>query len=296
MIKKNNLLLAFLFLNHFLFSQTLKDQFPADSPIDVIENLGDYIPLDTIFKNESGKGIVLKDLFEKKIPTILTLNYFECPMLCTLVLNGLAESIEKLTLNAGEEYQIITIDINPNESTAFANQKKRNYIAGYNLQNIKSDWHFLTGDQENIKKIADSIGFIYYYDEDRDEYMHPAAISVLSPEGKISRYLYGIQFLEKDLKLSLLEAGEGKIGSTLDKIILYCYHYDPYKNTVQLSLFDDCSQLNISYSNTRFNDNFNTQPEEKISLTFIMDYLGFFGYEQSTDLFFKEPGSMNYGL
>ena len=103
-----------------------------------------------------------------------------------------------------------------------------------NLQNIKSDWHFLTGDQESIKKIADSIGFIYYYDEDRDEYMHPAAISVLSPEGKISRYLYGIQFLEKDLKLSLLEAGEGKIGSTLDKIILYCYHYDPYKNTYTL--------------------------------------------------------------
>ena len=150
MIKKNNLLLVFLFLNHFLFSQTLKDQFPADSPIDVIENLGDYIPLDTVFKNEFGKKIVLKDLFEKKIPTILTLNYFECPMLCTLVLNGLAESIEKLTLNAGEEYQIITIDINPNESTAFVNQKKRNYIAGYNLQNIKSDWHFLTGDQESI--------------------------------------------------------------------------------------------------------------------------------------------------
>ena len=234
MIKKNNLLLVFLFLNHFLFSQTLKNQFPADSPIDVIENLGDYIPLDAIFKDESGKEIVLKDLFEKKIPTILTLNYFECPMLCTLVLNGLAESIEKLTLNAGDEYQIITIDINPNETTAFANQKKRNYIAGYNLQNIKNDWHFLTGDQENIQKIADSIGFIYYYDEDRDEYMHPAAISVLGPEGKISRYLYGIQFLEKDLKLSLLEAGEGKIGSTLDKIILYCYHYDPYKNTYTL--------------------------------------------------------------
>ena len=123
MIKKNNLLLVFLFLNHLLFSQTLKEQFPADSPIDVIEQLGDYIPLDTIFIDGSGETVTLKDLFQKNIPTILTLNYFECPMLCTLVLNGLAESIEKLTLNAGEEYQIITIDINPNESTAFANQK-----------------------------------------------------------------------------------------------------------------------------------------------------------------------------
>jgi protein SCO1/2 len=234
MIKKNNLLLVFLFLNHLLFSQTLKEQFPADSPIDVIEQLGDYIPLDTIFIDGSGETVTLKDLFQKNIPTILTLNYFECPMLCTLVLNGLAESIEKLTLNAGEEYQIITIDINPNESTAFANQKKKNYIAGYNLKNIKNNWHFLTGDQESIKKVADSIGFIYYYDKDRDEYMHPAAISVLSPEGKISRYLYGVQFLEKDLKLSLLEAGEGKIGSTLDKIILSCYTYNPYKNTYTL--------------------------------------------------------------
>ena len=234
MIKKNSLLLVFLFLIHLLFSQTLKEQPPTDYPIDVIEQLGDYIPLDTVFINESGEEIVLKDLFQKNIPTILTLNYFECPMLCTLVLNGLAESIEKLTLNPGEEYQVITIDINPNESTAFANQKKKNYIAGYNLKNIKNDWHFLTGEQESIKKIADSIGFIYYYDEDRDEYMHPAAISVLDPEGKISRYLYGIQFLAKDLKLSLLEAGQGKIGSTLDKIILYCYHYDPYKNTYTL--------------------------------------------------------------
>ena len=234
MIKKNSLLLVFLFLIHLLFSQTLNEQPPTDYPIDVIEQLGDYIPLDTVFINESGEEIVLKDLFQKNIPTILTLNYFECPMLCTLVLNGLAESIEKLTLNPGEEYQVITIDINPNESTAFANQKKKNYIAGYNLKNIKNDWHFLTGEQENIKKIADSIGFIYYYDEDRDEYMHPAAISVLDPEGKISRYLYGIQFLAKDLKLSLLEAGQGKIGSTLDKIILYCYHYDPYKNTYTL--------------------------------------------------------------
>ena len=171
MIKRNNLLLVFLFSSHFLFSQTLKEETPTDSPIDVIEQLGNYIPLDTTFINES---------------------------------------------------------------TAFANQKKKNYIAGYNLKNVKNDWHFLTGDQENIKKIADSIGFIYYYDEDRDEYMHPAAISVLSPEGKISRYLYGIQFLAKDLKLSLLEAGEGKIGSTLDKIVLYCYHYDPYKNTYTL--------------------------------------------------------------
>ena len=231
-MKRNSIVLSLvLFSFSFLHAQTLKKEFPSEQKIDVIENLGAYIPLDTIFINENGNEVQLRSLFNKEIPTVLTLNYFECPMLCTLVLNGLAESLKNLTLNAGDDFQVITIDINPNEKTLFANQKKKNYIKGFGLENMKNDWHFLTGDQESIKKIADSIGYIYYYDEQRDEYMHPAAITLLSSEGKISRYLYGIEYLVKDLKLGILEASEGKIGSTLDKIILYCYHYDPYKNT-----------------------------------------------------------------
>ena len=221
----------FIFSFCFLHAQTLKKDFPSEQKIDVIENLGSYIPLDTVFIDENGNEVELGSFFKKEIPTVLTLNYFECPMLCTLVLNGLAESLKNLTLNAGDDFQVITIDINPNEKTIFANQKKKNYIKGFGLENIKNDWHFLTGNQENIKKVADSIGYIYYYDKQRDEYMHPAAITLLSSEGKISRYLYGIEYIVKDLKLGILEASEGKIGSTLDKIILYCYHYDPYKNT-----------------------------------------------------------------
>jgi protein SCO1/2 len=224
-------LIIFFIISSFVYPQTLKTEFPAEQQIDVIENLGKYVPLDAEFIDEDGKVVKLASFFESEIPTVLTLNYFECPMLCTLVLNGLAESLKNLTLNAGEDFQVITIDINPNEKTLFANQKKKNYVNGFGLQNIKDDWHFLTGDQVNIKKVADSIGYIYYYDNQRDEYMHPAAITLLSPEGKISRYLYGIEYPTKDLKLGLLEASEGKIGSTLDKIILYCYHYDPYKNT-----------------------------------------------------------------
>ena len=224
-------LIIFFIISSFVYPQTLKTEFPAEKQIDVIENLGKYVPLDAEFIDEDGKVVKLASFFESEIPTVLTLNYFECPMLCTLVLNGLAESLKNLTLNAGEDFQVITIDINPNEKTLFANQKKKNYVNGFGLQNIKDDWHFLTGDQVNIKKVADSIGYIYYYDNQRDEYMHPAAITLLSPEGKISRYLYGIEYPTKDLKLGLLEASEGKIGSTLDKIILYCYHYDPYKNT-----------------------------------------------------------------
>lgn len=232
-ISKIITLVAFLFLSS-LFSQALKKDFPSEKQIDVIENLGQYVPLDLEFVNESGEVVKLSSFFNKEIPTVLTLNYFECPMLCTLVLNGLAESLKNLTLNAGDDFQVITIDINPNEKTLFANQKKKNYIKGFGLENVKNDWHFLTGNQENIKKVADSIGYIYYYDEQRDEYMHPAAITLLGSEGKISRYLYGIEYPARDLKLGILEASEGKIGSTLDKIILYCYHYDPYKNTYTL--------------------------------------------------------------
>ena len=230
---KRNSIVLFLVLFSFCFvhAQTLKKEFPSEEKIDVIENLGAHIALDTIFTDESGSEVELRTFFTKEIPTVLTLNYFECPMLCTLVLNGLAESLKNLTLNAGDDFQVITIDINPNEKTLFANQKKKNYIRGFGLENMKNDWHFLTGDQESIKKVADSIGYIYYYDKQRDEYMHPAAITLLSSEGKISRYLYGIEYPVKDLKLGILEASEGKIGSTLDKIILYCYHYDPYKNT-----------------------------------------------------------------
>ena len=230
---KRNSIVLFLVLFSFCFvhAQTLKKEFPSEEKIDVIENLGAHIALDTMFTDESGSEVELRTFFSKEIPTVLTLNYFECPMLCTLVLNGLAESLKNLTLNAGDDFQVITIDINPNEKTLFANQKKKNYIRGFGLENMQNDWHFLTGDQESIKKVADSIGYIYYYDKQRDEYMHPAAITLLSSEGKISRYLYGIEYPVKDLKLGNLEASEGKIGSTLDKIILYCYHYDPYKNT-----------------------------------------------------------------
>ena len=231
-MKRNSIFLYFILFSFcFSHAQTLKKEFPSEQKIDVIENLGGYIPLDTIFTDESGNEIELGTFFNNEIPTVLTLNYFECPMLCTLVLNGLAESLKNLTLNAGDDFQVITIDINPNEKTLFANQKKKNYIRGFGLENMKNDWHFLTADQESIKKVADSIGYIYYYDKQRDEYMHPAAITLLSSEGKISRYLYGIEYPVKDLKLGILEASEGKIGSTLDKIILYCYHYDPYKNT-----------------------------------------------------------------
>ena len=215
-MKRNSIFLSiFLLITSAAHAQTLKKEFPSEQQIDVIENLGDFIPLDTVFIDESGSEVELSTFFNKEIPTVLTLNYFECPMLCTLVLNGLAESLKNLTLNAGDEFQVITIDINPNEKTLFANQKKKNYIKGFGLENIKDDWHFLTGTEENIKKVADSIGYIYYYDRQRDEYMHPAVITFVDSQSKITRYLYGIAYPSLDFKLAILETGQGKIGSTV---------------------------------------------------------------------------------
>ena len=168
---KRNSIVLFLVLFSFCFvhTQTLKKEFPSEQKIDVIENLGAYIPLDTIFIDESGSEVELRTFFSKEIPTVLTLNYFECPMLCTLVLNGLAESLKNLTLNAGDDFQVITIDINPNEKTLFANQKKKNYIRGFGLENMKNDWHFLTADQESIKKVADN-GFVLKLDLSETSY------------------------------------------------------------------------------------------------------------------------------
>ena len=234
------LLLVFL-LSDFSYTQILKNEFPAEGPIDIIEKLGDTVDLESKFLNEKGEPVILKDFFYKDIPTIITLNYFECPMLCSLVLNGLGDSLKKMSLNLGSEYQIITIDINPHESYKLANEKKNNYIKEYDIENLDENWTFLTGNYDNIKKVTDSLGFIYYYDRTVNEYMHPAAIIIVSSEGMISRYLIpdeyypsSSKFSEKDLKLALLESAEGKIGSTLDKLILSCYRYDPKKNTYTL--------------------------------------------------------------
>jgi len=233
MKKINKTLLLLLFFN-YLYPQTLQKELPSHEPIDIVEKLGSTIALDSEFLNENGEKVILQDLFSKDIPTIITLNYFECPMLCSLVLNGLGDALKNLSLNPGSEYQVITIDINPHESYQLANQKKNNYMKEYNIENLNENWTFLTGTYDNIKKITDSIGFLYYYDRIKDEYMHPAALIVISPDATISRYLYGIKFPDKDLRLALLEAAEGKIGSTIDKIILSCYRYDPYENTYTL--------------------------------------------------------------
>jgi protein SCO1/2 len=195
--------------------------------IDVEEHLGENIPFDLHFTDDQGQSVLLKKYFNQDKPIILVLAYYECPMLCTLVLNGLTQSVYKLKMQLGEDYQIVTISIDPKETTKLAAAKKQSHLKMLGQFDNTASWAFLTGNETNIKKLTESVGFKYYYVEERDEFAHPAVIMLLTDSGKISRYLYGIEYTVKDLKLGLLEAAEGKVGSTLDKLILYCYHYDP---------------------------------------------------------------------
>ncbi len=207
-------------------AQIIKENDPQLNKIDVIEHLGEYIPLDLSFKNDRGQEVLLGDYFSKNKPVILVMAYYECPMLCNLVLNGLSNGIHKLGWQPGENYQILTVSFDPTETPELAASKKKNYLASIDV-NESSGWDFLVGEEEQSKKLAEALGFQYYYDESQEQYAHPAVIFLLSEDGKISRYLYGMDFPKKNLKLAILEAADGKVGTTIDRIILYCFHYDP---------------------------------------------------------------------
>jgi protein SCO1/2 len=195
--------------------------------IDVLEQSGDTIPLNLSFVNEHNQTVQLYDYFKTNRPVILTLAYYECPMLCTFVLNGLTRAVNAQSLTPGKDFIMLTLSIDPQEKPDLAAAKKKNYTTGIKNAVNDSCWTFLVGQEQNIEALAKRLGFIYYYDEQRKEYAHPAAVFILSDKGVISRYLYGIEFKPQDLRLALLEAGKGKIGNTIDRFILYCYHYDP---------------------------------------------------------------------
>ncbi|ANM30113.1 hypothetical protein ABI59_11820 [Acidobacteria bacterium Mor1] len=207
-------------------AQLLQDQ-PADlEGVDVVEHLGDTLPLDLQFKNERGRTIRLGDYFGKERPVILVLAYYECPMLCSLVLNGMAKGLKGLDWVPGEKFEIVTVSIDPREGPDLARFKKQEYLRELKLPGAENGWHFLTGQEADVRALADAVGFKYRYVEARDEYAHPAVLTLSTPGGVVSRYLYGIKFEPRDLRLGLVEASEGKVGSTLDRFLLYCYHYD----------------------------------------------------------------------
>lgn len=203
------------------------DPLPAElEGIGITEKLKAPVPLALEFKDENGNTVKLDQYFQSHKPVILTLVYYRCPMLCGLVLNGLLESMQEISLSPGKDFEIVTVSIDPLETPKLAKIKKQNYIKEFGHPEAAQGWHFLSGKEKNIKTLADSVGFGYKWIERRKEFAHAAAIMIITPDGRVSRYLGGIEYDPQTLRLSLVEASEGKIGSTYDQFILTCFHYD----------------------------------------------------------------------
>lgn len=208
-------------------AQLANQAVPALDKVGVEEHLDARLPLELEFIDEAGRTVRLGDYFDGARPVILTLNYYRCPMLCGLQLNGVVAGMEEMDWTPGVEFEMVTVSIDPLETPELAQAKKENYLKRYQRPAAARGWHFLTGRQDNIERLAETVGFGYTYDVASGQYAHAAAIFVITPDGRVARYLYGIEYPPKSLKLSLMEASEGTIGSAFDQLIMYCYHYDP---------------------------------------------------------------------
>jgi len=194
--------------------------------IGIDQKLGSQVPLDLAFRNEQGQTVVLRQFFGRR-PVILTLVYYECPMLCTFVLNGVLNSAKNLSFEMGKEFDVVTVSIDPKETPLLAESKQTMYAGLYGRRGAVHGWHFLTGEEASIRQLAASVGFRYVYDQQSEQYGHASGILVLTPDGRVSRYFYGIEYAPRDLRLALVEASGGRIGNAVDQILLLCYHYDP---------------------------------------------------------------------
>lgn len=221
-------LIAGLFLHPISADAQLNKHQPRNlQDVGIQEHLGDTIPKELRFATSRGDSVSLSDLLTDGKPILLTPVYYECPMLCSMVLEAVLEGVEEVKWTPGKEYNIITYSIDPEENHKLAASTKDSIISKLNRKKAGEGWHFLTGNKRNIRALSEAIGFDYHKVEHKDQYAHSAAIMFLSPDGIITRYLYGIKFNENNIKNALYEAADGEIGNTVDQLLLYCYQYDP---------------------------------------------------------------------
>ncbi|MGH9881393.1 MAG: SCO family protein, partial [Pyrinomonadaceae bacterium] len=197
--------------------------------VGIDQRLNEQLPLDLVFRNENGEEVKLGDYFGKK-PVVLSLVYYDCPMLCNQVLNGMISAFRVMAFKPGEEFDVVTVSFDSRETAQLATAKKKTYVAYLpEAKRVRAaaGWHFLTGHEANIKRLTEAIGFRYKFDQATNQFAHASAIYVATPQGKLARYFYGIEYAPKDLRLGLIEASENKIGTPMDQLMLYCYHYDP---------------------------------------------------------------------
>ncbi|HYL91675.1 MAG TPA: SCO family protein, partial [Alphaproteobacteria bacterium] len=201
------------------------------------QRLNQQIPLDLNFVDEHGQTVQLRQYFGSR-PVILTLVYYQCPMLCSQVLNGLTSSLNVLQMNVGREFDIVTVSIDPTDTPQTAAESKKRFLQRYRRPGSEQGWHFLTGKKEQIEALANSVGFHYAWDPEIKQYAHAAGIMLLTADGHVAQYYYGIEYAPRDLKLGLIESSHGKIGSLVDQVLLYCYHYDPAKGKYGAAIFN----------------------------------------------------------
>lgn len=213
-------------MNNGVMSPPANTRPPRLENVGIEQHLDAQIPPNLIFRDEAGKTVKLGDYFGHK-PLILNLVYYNCTMLCGEALAGLSSAMRLIKFDVGNEFDVITVSFDPRETPEMAATKKADYVKRYGRANAAAGWHFLTGQPESINALTKSVGFQYQYDSKSNQYAHATAIMVLTPQGRISRYFYGVDFPPKDLRMGLVEASQGKIGNAVDAVLLYCYHYNP---------------------------------------------------------------------
>ncbi len=211
---------------------------PALMEVGIEQRLGEQLPLEAVLKDEDGNAVKLGDYFAKGRPVIIAFVYYECPMLCNQVLNGLTGSLKGMSIDAGKDFDVIALsfDARENDKAALAKNKKASYMERYARPGSENGWHFLTGSEESILAVTRAAGFNFKWDEKSNQFAHAGAVMIATPDGKISRYLYGIDYAPKDLKFAVMESAEARVGSPVEQLMLYCYHYDPSTGKYGLSV------------------------------------------------------------
>jgi protein SCO1/2 len=194
--------------------------------VGIEQKLGTQLPLETTFRDQTGMSVSLQGYFTEK-PAVLVFSYFDCPMLCPLVLEGLVRSLKPLSLGVGRDFDIFVISIDERDGPESAREKQLEIVNRYGRDDSDVGWHFLTGEKSAIEKVTQSAGFTYAWDEASKQYVHASGIFILTPQGEIARVLYGIDYTPRDIRLALVEAADGTIGNAIDQLLLYCYHYNP---------------------------------------------------------------------
>jgi len=195
--------------------------------VGIDQRLDRQLPLEAVFRDEAGRNAPLSTFFASKKPVILAPVYYRCPMLCTQILTGLESSLKAVSFNPGRDFEVVAFSFDPKDTPEIAASKRELYLRRYGRPGTANGWHFLTGDAANIKLLTDALGFHFKYDPASDQYAHASAVMIATPEGRLSRYFYGVEYAPRDIRLGLVEASEGKIGTPVDQVLLFCFHYDP---------------------------------------------------------------------